>query len=120
MTSAAAIRPESASGSDHHGPIIRVRITGFRDYSKNTLVGFCDLELIDAGVVIKDALYHEKTGAAWFGMPARKDQQGEWRPMVTFSSKRHREAFQDAARRALEAWRFSQEVNPETSDGGTF
>ena len=45
-----------------------MRVVDYREYTKNTLRGFVDLELLDSGVVIKEAPYHEKNGAAWFGM----------------------------------------------------
>ena len=45
-----------------------IRCIRFRPHQKNTLKGFCDLELTNTGLVIHDCTWHEKDGKAphWF------------------------------------------------------
>jgi hypothetical protein len=82
-----------------------IRCTKFRPFAKNTLRGFCDLELTRVGLVIHDCTWHSKAGREWINFPAESyvsNGETRWKPLVEFaaSAGEAREQFQ---RQALEA-----------------
>jgi len=86
-----------------------IRCLKFRPFEKNTLRGFCDLELTRVGLVIRDCTWHEKDGKEWVGFPARSytdpDGNTQWQPLVEFAvgAKEAREQFRKAALEAIHA-----------------
>ena len=47
-----------------------MKILDFKPFSKNTLLGFFDLEL-DSGLILSGCALHEKNGKRWIGLPAK-------------------------------------------------
>jgi hypothetical protein len=86
-----------------------IRCIRFRGYEKNTLKGFCDLELTNTGLVIRDCTWHEKDGKEWVGFPARSytDKNGDtqWQALIEFAegAKEAREQFRKQALAAIHA-----------------
>jgi hypothetical protein len=83
-----------------------IRCIKFRAYRKNTLRGFCDLELTRVGLVLRDCTWHESHGKEWIGFPARKyEVNGEtkWQPLVEFieGAAEAREQFREQAIAAI-------------------
>jgi DNA-binding cell septation regulator SpoVG len=81
-------------------------VRDWRPHSKNTLVGFLVLEL-PSGLVIRDVMLHEKGDSRWVSMPAKsfeKDGERSWVPLVEFASKEVRQAFQEQALAAVDAY----------------
>jgi hypothetical protein len=84
-----------------------IRCLRFRPYKKNTLKGFCDLELTRVGLILHDCTWHvHADGTEWVGFPARsyqdKDGNTQWQPLIEFAegAKEAREQFR---RQALDA-----------------
>ena len=88
---------------------VMIRCVKFRRYEKNTLRGFCDLQLVCTGIILKDCSLHEKAGKFWISFPARpyRDKDGglAWAATVEFAddAKQAREAFQKQAVAAVRA-----------------
>jgi hypothetical protein len=86
-----------------------IRCLKFRPYEKNTLRGFCDLQLVRTGLIIRDCCLHEKGGKYWISFPARsyQDKAGgtQWAALIEFAdgAKEAREAFQKQAVAAVRA-----------------
>jgi hypothetical protein len=86
-----------------------IRCIRFRRHEKNTLRGFCDLELTRVGLVLHDCTWHEKDGKEWVGFPARayetKDGSTAWQPLIEFAegANEAREQFRDRALEAIHA-----------------
>jgi hypothetical protein len=80
-----------------------IRCLAFRPFPKNTLKGFCDLELVRTGLVIHDCCWHEKNGHEWMSFPARSyvDKNGitQWQALIEFAAgaTAEREAFRTQA-----------------------
>jgi len=83
-----------------------IRCIKFRAYKKNTLQGFCDLELTNTGLVIHDCTWHEKDSKEWVGFPARsythQDGKPQWQALIEFA-KDAREAREQFRKQALAA-----------------
>jgi hypothetical protein len=93
-----------------------IRCVKFRAHEKNTLKGFCDLELTRTGLVIHDCTWHAQGGKEWVGFPARSyvDQDGktQWQCLVEFAKGAH-EAREQFRKLALEAIReAAREASP--------
>jgi hypothetical protein len=89
----------------------------WRPHSKNTLVGFLVLEL-PSGLVIRDVMLHQKGDARWLSMPAReyqRDGERSWVPLIEFTTKATREAFQSAALVAVDS--YLREGTNDTAEG---
>lgn len=85
---------------------------------KNSLVGFADLLLPRAGLVLLECSLHEKDGAAWVNPPAKeiRDSSGArtgWKDCVTFQDRNARRAWSDAAVAAVQEWR---RTHPEAEE----
>jgi hypothetical protein len=86
-----------------------IRCVRFRAYEKNTLRGFADLELTRVGLVLRDCVWHEKSGKEWVSFAARsyqdKDGNTAWQPLVEFmpGEKEARAQFQQQALEAIHA-----------------
>jgi hypothetical protein len=87
-----------------------IKCLKFRPYRKNTLQGFCDLQLVRTGLVIRDCCLHEKAGKYWISFPARsypgKDGNTQWATLIEFADDagESREAFQHLAVAAVRAF----------------
>src|SRR5262249_34274206 len=91
--------------------IPRLIASGWKDYPKNTLLGFCDIECVDVGVIIRKVCVHSKGGQRWVSLPAKPwtDKEGnqQWTPVVEFANSDVRAAFQSAAIKAIDDLRKS-------------
>lgn len=99
----------------------------WRPLRKNTLVGFADLLLPRAGLVLVECSYHERDGAAWCSPPAReiRDASGArtgWKDCVAFQDKAARRAWSDAAVAAVQEWRRThpEAEEPAEARGGNY
>jgi hypothetical protein len=87
-----------------------IRCIKLRRYEKNTLKGFCDLELTCVGLILRDCTWHvHADGKEWVGFPARsyEDKNGNtlWQPLIEFAegAKEAREQFRKQALDAIHA-----------------
>ena len=94
-----------------------VRCIGFRPYQKNTLHGFCNIELTNVGLILRDCTYHRHPdGKEWVGLPAKpyetKNGETAWQPIIEFTegAKEARDQFQEGALAAIHAAVAEQEV----------
>jgi len=95
-----------------------IQVTGFREFKKNTLLGFATLRMTNIGLEIRDCTIHEKDGKKWVGLPSRQytDQEGEtkYSYIVHFYSDDVWKKFQSAALAALEPHLKKLEDQPST------
>jgi hypothetical protein len=95
-----------------------ITATDWRAVTKNSLQGFCVLELSPSGLVLRDCALHERDGRRWISLPSkpqidaegrqRKDSNSGkplWSPVVEIRGKDQRERFQRAALLAIDALR---------------
>jgi hypothetical protein len=84
-----------------------IRCLRFVRHEKNTLRGFCDLQLVRTGIIIKDCSLHQKNDRYWISFPARPyrapDGGVAWAATVEFADGANREAFQKQAVAAVRA-----------------
>jgi hypothetical protein len=73
-------------------------IQNFKPYSKNTLLGFFDVEL-PSGMILAGCCLHEKNGHYWTGLPGRQYTKDDgtqwWSKVVDFRDKTTHRKFQD-------------------------
>jgi len=85
---------------------MRIEVTDFRPYRKNTLQGFLTILLPSVGLEIRDLGLHEKNGKRWLQLPAKpytKPDGGQgWSYIVSFPEKNRYNQFQDVALKALD------------------
>jgi len=97
---------------------MRIEVTDFRQYSKNTLRGFLAIHLPSVGLEIRDLALHEKNGKRWLQLPAKpytKPDGGQgWSYIVSFPEKDLYHQFQDVALKALDD--FQRETRRNSSD----
>ncbi len=96
-------------------PVPSIVASGFREYKKNSLKGFCDITLTASGMVIKEVSWHELEGKEWVGLPGRpildKDQRlaldangkRRYANMIEFADRDKADAFQRRALAAIHA-----------------
>jgi hypothetical protein len=95
-----------------------ITASDWRAVVKNSLQGFCVLELAPSGIVLRDCALHERDGKRWISLPSRPqlDAAGQhrkdpatgkalWSPVVEIRGKDQRERFQHAALAAVDALR---------------
>jgi len=95
-----------------------ITASDWRPVVKNSLQGFCVLELSPSGLVLRDCALHARDGKRWVSLPAkaqidaegrqRKDSNSGkplWSPVVEIRGKDQRERFQRAALLAIDALR---------------
>jgi hypothetical protein len=78
----------------------------FKPFEKNTLLGFLSLEL-PSGMILHGCTLHEKNGSRWVGVPAKqyeKEGTQTWAPLVEFTCKEVRQAFQEQALAAFDTY----------------
>ena len=87
-----------------------IQCVRFRPHRRNTLRGFCDLELVRTGIIISDCTWHRHAnGKEWVGFPARpytdKNGESQWQALIEFApgAKQAREQFQVQALAAIHA-----------------
>jgi len=88
--------------------VITIRCRGFRDYPKNTLIGFADLEVPAVGLLIHDVCLHGRNSSSWVSLPGKPYQvngETKWTPVVEFTDPPHRSEFQEAALAAIKSFR---------------
>jgi hypothetical protein len=80
-------------------------VSNWRPYVRNTLVGFCSIEL-PSGMVIHECAFHRKADDRWLSLPAGKFEKSDgvttWVPLVEFSSKEAKRRFQEQALAAID------------------
>jgi DNA-binding cell septation regulator SpoVG len=72
---------------------------------KNTLRGFVDFTLLDAGLAIHGAAIHEKENRRWLSLPSReyiKNGERTWIPVVEFASRESRDRISNAVLSAFD------------------
>jgi hypothetical protein len=91
----------------------------WRPVTKNSLAGFCTLELNPSGLILRDCSLHERPeGRRWVALPAKPvlDSSGMhrkdpatgkplWLPVVEIKGKAERQRFQNAALAAIDKLR---------------
>jgi hypothetical protein len=66
----------------------RLRLISFKPLTKNTLRGFCEVEL-PSGLRIREISIHQKSGKCWAGLPARPVIDGEGRHHLVDGKKQY-------------------------------
>jgi hypothetical protein len=77
-----------------------MRAFNFRRYTRDSLIGFFDLELA-SGMILRGCTLHDTAGRKWVGLPARPytNTAGDqtWAPIIEFRDKPTRDSFQRQA-----------------------
>ena len=93
---------------------MKVTILKYREYSKNTLCGFCEIAF--NGLRIRDCSHHQKGDQEWISLPSKpfEDKEGntKYYSLVQFLDKADHWKFQDACREAL-AEHFNQSATEQ-------
>jgi DNA-binding cell septation regulator SpoVG len=96
-----------------------IRCTKFTPLEKGALRGFADFAL-DSGMVLHDCMLMESNGRRWLGLPSKqrldrdknpmKDENGKllYSPIVSVPDRDRRDAFNDAALAAIDAFTGAQ------------
>ena len=96
---------------------MKIEITEWRSFQKNTLQGFVTIHLPDIGLEIRDATLHVKNAKQWIGLPSKpykaKDGSEKWSYIVGFPIKDDHWNFQRAALTALDLYR-AEEKDSDT------
>jgi hypothetical protein len=83
----------------------RFRITLFKPYQKNTLMGFIDIEA-PSGLIIHGCTLHQKNGSRWVGLPSKQfkkdDGSSGWTPVIEFATRDAADRFRDAVLEAFD------------------
>ena len=83
-----------------------MKILKFREYKKNTLRGFIEVELL-SGMCIRDLTLHEKNGSRWIGYPSKPyevDGTTKYQNQVYFPDKEINARFQKQVLTAVDAY----------------
>ena len=96
-----------------------MRIVTFRQYEKNTLKGFLEVEL-PSGMLIRDISWHQRDDKEWISLPSRKfekqDGSDGWSNLVDFVDSdtywKFAKAVIDALREYLAQEQVSQQPPP--------
>ena len=95
---------------------MKVTILRYKAFSKNTLEGFCDLQV--DGLKIRDCSHHSKGDQEWINFPSKSyESEGKtkWYSLIQFEDKADHSKFQEAAVAALEEY-LAQEQNNTGTD----
>jgi hypothetical protein len=86
---------------------------GFRPFDRNTLKGFCEINIIDWNMSIKDIAIHTKNGSTWAQPPAKpqikdgavvtENGKVQYIPIIEFGSRDARDKFSIAVVEAVRA-----------------
>lgn len=85
---------------------MRIEARNFKAFSKNTLKGFVDIVLPDAGIVILQCSWHEKNGSEWISAPGkpftdRNTGETRYANIVEWTGPDAKREFQEAAVKAI-------------------
>lgn len=74
---------------------MQVKISNYKSFMKGSLVGFCNIELPEIGMIITNCSLYQKGRARWVSWPSKKDEKEEnkWWPYIRFSSKDEKDTF---------------------------
>lgn len=90
----------AADGGGH-----RISILEWRRFSKNTLEGFCSVEL-PSGLILHGLTVHRKESARWIGLPgkpfAKQDGSTSWAPVIEIKDRGIADRIRDAVLAALD------------------
>lgn len=97
-----------------------MRILEFKTFEKNSLRGFCDVEM-PSGMIIHGITIFEKDGTRWASPPSKaaigksgtqihRDGKPLYNPIVSFTTKELRDKWSDAVIKALDHSQTGQEV----------
>jgi hypothetical protein len=101
------LRPTAPESKLENEPVIQLerqaptqfKISGVRGFTKNTLRGFFDLEIVGLGLILRGCTLHERDGKSWVGYPGKpfkKDDGTEcWANIVDFTDNKSRYLFGD-------------------------
>jgi len=93
-----------------------MKVLAFREYRKNTLQGFAEVEL-PSGMRIRDLSLHERNGERWIAYPAKQftkeDGSQGWLNLVYFADRKVNGEFQKSVLAALDAFRNRREPDGE-------
>jgi gluconate kinase len=93
--------------------VMQVVCKSFKRFERNTLRGFCEVELADIHLSIKDVAVHEKNSSRWAQLPSKpmlnkdgatvKDSNGkvQYAHIMDFATREQRDAFSAAVIRAV-------------------
>lgn len=85
---------------------LQVHCILFREFRRNTLLGFASFVVEPFGLVIEGCNAHEKDGERWVNLPSRqyKDEAGvtQWQPLIRFERKSSYWRFQSLALAAID------------------
>jgi hypothetical protein len=82
----------------------KISILNFREYKKNTLLGFFDVRINQTTMIISGCSLHTKNGKYWVGYPAKPyevDGVTKWQNIVSLDDKDMNQRFQDSVLGAL-------------------
>jgi len=83
---------------------LQVEVLSFKPFNSKTLKGWLDVVIPSLGMKISGFGLHEREGERWLSLPSREYESGgerKFAPIIEFSDKDSREAFQKAALIAL-------------------
>src|SRR5215831_15646462 len=92
-----------------------IRCIGWRQFCRNTLRGFCAIQIVELRMTMREVAVHEQNGKTWAQPPARPwvkggqlvtDENGkvQYSPLFEFDSGAVRNAFSEAVVNALLAY----------------
>jgi gluconate kinase len=93
--------------------VMQVVCKSFKRFERNTLRGFCEVELADIHLSIKDVAVHEKNSSRWAQLPSKpmlnkdgatvKDSNGkvQYAHIMDFATREQRDAFSAAVIRPV-------------------
>jgi hypothetical protein len=100
--------PEKTKPAGGNGGQREIEIANWKTHERNTLRGFFDL-ILPSGLVIRDAMLHERNGKCWVSMPGKPytevDGTISYCNIVDFDSPDARQRFQAAALTAVQHYR---------------
>jgi hypothetical protein len=89
---------------------LSVLCTDFRPWRRNTLAGFCSIEIPELRLAIRDLAIHQKGESRWAQLPAKpqtkdgqiviKDGRPQYVSIIEFTDRKTRDAF---SHRVIEA-----------------
>lgn len=78
-------------------------VSNWRDYEKNTLLGFFSLEL-PSGMVLHGWSFHANDKSRWISPPSKEYPKGKWTPILEIPDEAKRAKFQEQAVAAVDAF----------------
>ena len=88
---------------------MKIIITNWKSYQKNTLCGFMDITITDIGLEIQGVSYHMKPdGKKWLALPSKTyqiDGKTKYKPVLSFPNTDDYWAFCGACFDAVKVWK---------------